>query len=193
MNIFALSALSFSMSLDAFTASVVRGSNDKNTAKGLPKLLYALKIGLIFGVIEAITPIIGYFIGELARGVVQTFDHWVSFVLLSGLGIHLIYEALHPDDADDTPTPATSWIKTLLTAFATSIDAMIVGVSLAFLEVNIWLASAMIGIFTTIMATLGVYFGSKLGEKFGHKAQIFGGVVLMLIGLFILLTHLHIL
>lgn len=191
MNIIALTALSFSMSMDAFTVSIVRGSSDKTLAdSGKQRFWQALKIGLVFGMIEAITPILGYFVGVLAQNVVQDFDHWLSFILLSGLGLHLIYETLTEQPNKKIAPKPTSLNKTILTAFATSIDAMVIGVSLAFLNVNIWLAGLMIGSFTTMMTTIGVYLGVKLGEKMGNKAQIFGGVVLILIGLFILITHL---
>lgn len=190
MNFISLSALSLSMSMDAFTASIVRGSSDKNLApQGLQRFLQALKIGVIFGIIETIAPIFGYFVGVLAHNVVQAYDHWISFILLSGLGLHLIYETLTETDDQSTANP-TSLTKTILTAFATSIDAMIVGVSLAFLNVNIWLAGLMIGSCTTVMTTIGVYLGGKLGEKLGNKAQIIGGIVLILIGIFILISHL---
>lgn len=191
MNIFALSALSFSMSMDAFAVSVVRGATDKHIpSAGFSRLMYALKIGVIFGTIETITPIFGYFIGTLAQQLVQDFDHWLSFVLLSGLGSHIIYESLTSQDNEAIEPKSTSFGKTILTAFATSIDAMVIGISLAFLNVNIWLAGLMIGAFTTIMATLGVFLGAKLSEKLGNKAQILGGVVLILIGVFILISHL---
>lgn len=186
MNIFALTALSFGMSMDAFAASVVRGASADLSGNRLVK---AFKIGIVFGVVEAITPIIGYFLGVLAQDLVRGFDHWVSFVLLGGLGIHLMYEAIFGKDDDGEPTK-NSLIKTILTAFATSIDAMIIGVSLAFLNVNIWLASLLIGMATTIMATFGVYLGAKIGTKIGNKAQILGGIVLIGIGVFILMTHL---
>lgn len=191
MNIFALSALSFSMSMDAFAVSVVRGATDKHIPSvGFSRLMYALKIGVIFGTIETITPIFGYFIGTLAQQLVQDFDHWLSFVLLSGLGSHIIYESLTSQDNEVIEPKSTSFGKTILTAFATSIDAMVIGISLAFLNVNIWLAGLMIGAFTTIMATLGVFLGAKLYQKIGNKAEIFGGIVLILIGVFILISHL---
>lgn len=191
MNSLSLAVLSFSMSMDAFTASIVRGSNDKTIAEaGIQRFWQALKIGLIFGCIETITPIFGYFIGGLAQHAVQSFDHWLSFILLSGLGLHLIYETLTKKDDDVISIKSTSLTKTILTAFATSIDAMVIGVSLAFLNVNIWIAGLMIGSFTTIMTTIGVYLGVKLGAKLGNKAQILGGVILILIGLSILISHL---
>ncbi|WP_066803082.1 manganese efflux pump MntP [Moraxella oblonga] len=186
MNIVALTALSFGMSMDAFAASVVRGASVHLSDN---RLFQAFKIGIIFGIVEAITPIIGYFLGVLANDLVQGFDHWVSFVLLGGLGVHLMYEAVFGVD-DDGKSIKNNLAKTILTAFATSIDAMIVGVSLAFLDVNIWLASLLIGMATTTMATFGVCLGAKIGKEVGNKAQILGGVVLIGIGVFILMTHL---
>lgn len=191
MNIFALSVLSFSMSMDAFAVSVVRGTNDKKIpSASLARLVYALKIGIIFGLIETATPIFGYFIGVLAQQVVQNFDHWVSFLLLSGLGLHIIYESLTSQNNQNLEPRTTSLSKTILTAFATSIDAMVIGISLAFLNVNIWIAGVMIGLFTTTMVTFGVFIGARLYQKIGNKAELFGGIVLILIGIFILVSHL---
>lgn len=191
MNIFALSVLSFSMSMDAFAVSVVRGTNDKKIpSASLARLVYALKIGIIFGLIETATPIFGYFIGVLAQQVVQNFDHWVSFLLLSGLGLHIIYESLTSQNNQNREPKSTSLGKTILTAFATSIDAMVIGISLAFLNVNIWIAGVMIGLFTTTMVTFGVFIGARLYQKIGNKAELFGGIVLILIGIFILVSHL---
>ncbi|MDO4449391.1 MAG: manganese efflux pump MntP family protein [Moraxella sp.] len=189
MNIITLAALSFGMSMDAFAASVVRGASADLSGNAHNRLLQAFKIGIVFGIVEAITPVIGYYLGVLAQDLVQGFDHWVSFILLGGLGVHLIYEAMFGKDDDGEPVK-NSLAKTILTAFATSIDAMIIGVSLAFLEVNIWLASFLIGMATTIMATFGVYLGAKIGKEVGNKAQIMGGIVLIGIGIFILVTHL---
>lgn len=191
MNIFALSVLSFSMSMDAFAVSVVRGTNDKKIpSANLARIVYALKIGIIFGLIETATPIFGYFIGVLAQQVVQDFDHWVSFLLLSGLGLHIIYESLTSQNNQHLEPKTTSLSKTILTAFATSIDAMVIGISLAFLNVNIWIAGVMIGLFTTTMVTFGVFIGARLYQKIGNKAELFGGIVLILIGIFILVSHL---
>lgn len=202
MNLLALIALAFGMSTDAFAAAVVRGTSEAQLAKSANSLTVtpktALKIGMIFGMTEAITPIIGYFIGKFAHSWVQAFDHWLSFVLLVGIGGHLIYETLMDKEdseeadaeADNDMPKSPSLAKTILTAIATSIDAMVVGVSLAFLGVSIWLASLLIGIATFIMASVGVFVGAKLGAKVGKIAQIIGGLVLMGIGGLILMTHL---
>lgn len=183
MSIVALIALAFAMSMDAFAAAIVQGTHKRTTT-----FATALKVGATFGITEMLMPMAGYFVGRFAHVFVQAFDHWLSFVLLAGIGGHLIYETIG-DKNDTSPKPA-SFTKTLLTAFATSIDAMIVGVSLAFLSVNIWLAGALIGLTTFLMTTLGVSVGATLGKKVGKIAQIMGGVVLIAIGVFILVTHL---
>ncbi|UXZ04906.1 manganese efflux pump MntP [Moraxella nasicaprae] len=183
MNAIALIALAFAMSMDAFAAAIVQGTHKRTVS-----VATALKVGATFGITEMLMPMMGYFVGRFAHAFVQAFDHWLSFILLAGIGGHLIYETIG-DGGDEMPKP-TSFTKTLLTAFATSIDAMIVGVSLAFLSVNIWLAGALIGLTTFLMTTLGVSVGATLGKKVGKIAQIMGGVVLIAIGVFILVTHL---
>lgn len=191
MNAQTLMALSFGMSMDAFAASISQGS----TLEPLDhkKMLFsALRVGTVFGVVEAMTCVVGYFLGVMAEDWVSRFDHWVSFVLLGGIGLHLIYGSLF-GEADKTIKPKlvkNTAIMTVITAIATGIDSMIVGVSLAFLGVNIWFAATMIGIFTTVMATFGVCLGRRLGERIGKLFEILGGLVLIGIGVFILLSHL---
>lgn len=189
MNLITLTALSWGMSMDAFAASLTRGVAYKEGKNRSILLIYALKTGLIFGLIESIAPVIGYFIGTFAKNVVQNYDHWVSFILLSCLGVHTIHEALKQNKQGQV-IEKNSLFKTVLTAIATSIDALIVGVSLAFLEVNIWLAAGLIGCCTAVMVSLGVGLGVKLGEKWGKKAEILGGGVLILVGILILISHL---
>lgn len=187
MNIIALLVLSLGMSMDAFAAAIAKGSmHQKHT------LLSAFKIGVIFGIIEALTPLIGYGLGVVAEGWVSRFDHWLAFVLLGGLGVYLIYEAVNDDTKEHLSMPAEQGLKlTILTAFATSIDALVIGISLAFVQANIWLACLMIGTATTVMATIGVYLGAILGDTIGKTAEVLGGVVLIGIGSFILWSHLN--
>lgn len=185
MNIITLVLLAFGMSMDAFAASLAKGS-----AHTRMTLLAALKVGVVFGVVEAITPVAGYFLGVMAESWVSRFDHWLSFILLSALGLHLIYQATTPKDDSLPSRTKNHWYLTILTAFATSIDAMVVGISLAFLGVNIWLASALIGVATTLMSTLGIYLGARMGDKIGSTAEVIGGVILIGIGGFILWSHL---
>ena len=184
MSLIALIILPFGMSMDAFSVAIAKGT----AARGMT-LTKAVKHGLVFGVVEAIAPVIGWLMGKVAHQWMESVDHWIGFVLLMILGIRCIYEAIWGDE-DDEASEARTGIWLLITAIATSIDAMVVGVSLAFLEVNIWLSAALIGFATTIMATMGLYFGRRLGERFGKGAMIAGGVVLMVIGSSILYNHL---
>lgn len=184
MNLLALTSLSFGMSMDAFAAALAKGATDKNSS-----WLLALKGGVFFGVVEATAPMLGFLLAKVASDQVASFDHWIAFVLLMVLGVRFITQAIW---GDHTPAQATTANQSMLlmTAIATSIDSMVVGVSLAFLEVNIYLACALIGLVTTLMATMGLYLGNRLSAYFGKLAMAFGGVVLMVIGSSILYSHL---
>lgn len=184
MNIFALILLAFAMSTDAFAAAIGKGVKLKQ-----PRFSYALKMGLTFGVIEAITPLIGWSIGRVAASYVEAWDHWIALLLLSGLGAHLIYESFHADDDEDVLPKKQSFAAVVLTAIGTSIDAMTVGVGLAFIDVNIALAATLIGTATFTMVTIGVMLGSALGSIIGKRAETFGGMILIAVGLWIFFSH----
>lgn len=188
MSIISLVALAFGMSMDAFATAIAKGATYQN-----PSLTRALKAGVLFGVIEGVAPIIGWLLGEAAQGWLSHVDHWVAFALLSFLAFKFMRDALKGDVQikDDQQNMAKSGFGLMLiTAVATSIDSLVVGVSLAFLEVNIWLAAALIGLATMIMVTLGLYLGNRLGRRFGRVAMFVGGVVLLMIGTTILVSHL---
>lgn len=155
-----------------------------------PRLTEAFRIGLIFGSIEAITPLVGWLIGKSAAGYVEAWDHWIAFSLLTVLGLHMIYEGTRPDEGSEEHEAQKSLFRTCLTAFSTSIDAMAVGVGLAFINVNIWIASALIGLATTLMVTIGIMLGRAIGLVMGHRAEIFGGLTLIAVGAWILYGHL---
>lgn len=181
MNPIALLFLALSMSADAFAAAIGKGASLKN-----PRFTDALKMGLIFGSIETITPLIGWALGNAATSYVDAWGHWIAFVLLVALGLHMLYEGMKPGN-EETETPSKhSLFKIVVTAFSTSIDAMAVGVSLAFVNVNILLAAGLIGLATTIMVTLGVMLGRVVGSLFGHRAEILGGLTLIAVGVWIL-------
>jgi len=186
LNIITLSVLSLAMSTDAFAASITKGSSLKN-----PRILSAIKLGLIFGCIEAIAPVLGWLIGSAGAEYVEAYDHWIAFILLVGLGIHMIIESRKDDDddADEVPSNKRSLMATLLTAVGTSIDAMTVGISLAFMKVNIYVAAAMIGLATTVMVTIGSLLGNVMSGWVGKKAEAIGGIALILIGSGILYSH----
>ena len=191
-----LFALALSLSVDAFAAALGKGAGQTKVS-----LLGALRIGAVFGAMEALMPLIGFLIGIALSAWVASVDHWIAFVLLSAVGLHMIWEALSDnveesvDEAAESVAPGISregpkWFRLVLAAFATSIDALVVGVSLAMMNVNILLAVAIIGGVTTIMATIGVLIGRKAGDWLGHWAEVIGGIVLIAIGSIILYEHL---
>ena len=187
MNLASTALLALAMSTDAFAAAVSKG-----TALQKPRWSEALRTGVIFGVIEAITPLIGWALGYTASSFVKSWDHWIAFTLLSLLGIRMIFAALQaPDEAGgEKPMRHGFWVLAI-TGFATSIDAMVVGVGLAFLDENILPIAAAIGFMTFFMVTLGVMVGRLLGSFAGRWAEAFGGVLLIGIGSMILYEHLH--
>jgi putative Mn2+ efflux pump MntP len=186
MNFPSLILLALAMSTDAFAAAIGKGA-----AMQRPRFVQALRIGLLFGVIEAITPLIGWLVGSIATQWVAAWDHWIAFTLLLVLGVSMVREGLSTDDDDEPAAPQhQSVIKLALTAVATSIDAMAVGVGLAFVDVNIIEASLLIGLATTIMVTIGILLGRVLGGLIGKRAEIVGGLVLIGVGTVILYEHL---
>lgn len=194
MSIFAMIFLALGMSMDAFAAALARGTC-------LSKQLNVLKLfktGLVFGGVEMLAPLLGYLLGSMARHWVSQWDHWLAFGLLLILGGRMIYEAFSDDEdhhAKQTTQPEPARKRDLcllvMTAFATSIDSLVVGVGLAFLEVNIFVAALLIGLATTTMATLGLYLGRILGDKIGKWAEMAGGLVLIAIGCSVLVDHLN--
>jgi putative Mn2+ efflux pump MntP len=175
--------LAFSMSVDAFAVSVGRGA-----ALGRPHYSEALRTGAVFGVVEAITPVIGWAAGVAASGLVEAVDHWIAFTLLAGVGLHMLHAAVRKQpDAE----PSGRSLRVLMaTAVGTSLDAMAVGVSLAFLEVNIVVIAIAIGIATFLMSSGGILVGRLIGARLGRFAEAAAGVALIGLGLSILVEHL---
>ena len=188
MGFIELFLIGVGLSMDAFAVSVCKGLNmrDKINYK------HAGLIALFFGGFQALMPIVGYFLGVNFEGLIKSFDHWIAFVLLAFLGGRMIYEAVTGKD-DEEETDSSLKIKELfMLAVATSIDALAVGITFAFLSVNIWSAVSIIGITTFILAFAGVIIGNKFGSRYKNKAEIAGGIILILIGTKILLEHLGI-
>lgn len=187
MNLASIALLALAMSTDAFTAAVGKG-----IALEKPKWREALRTGAIFGVIEALTPIVGWGLGLTAAEQVKDWDHWIAFVLLGGLGLRMVWCGFQAPAVAAAERPARHgfWLLAV-TGFATSIDAMAVGVGLAFLDVDILPVAAAIGLTTFVMVTVGVMVGRVLGAIAGKRAEIVGGIVLIGIGTTILVEHLH--
>jgi|SRR5690606_32475059 len=174
------------MSTDAFAAAVSKGASLTR-----PTLSEALRTGVIFGVIEALTPIIGWALGSVAAPYVKASDHWIAFVVLGVLGLRMIYNGLRDEQDEDTrPRMRHSFWLLAATGLATSIDAMAVGVTLAFIDSNILITALVIGAATLLMVTLGVMVGRILGAALGRRAEVLGGAALICIGSLILYEHL---
>jgi putative Mn2+ efflux pump MntP len=152
MSNIANSVIAVSMSADAFAASISKGMVVR-----APSLRYALRIGFIFGAVEAITPLIGWLIGMMASDVIGAVDHWIAFAILALIGIKMMYESTH--NTEETPRPSPTLRILILTAIGTSMDAMAVGMTFALLDVNIWFMAALIGFATFAMSTIGVMAG----------------------------------
>ncbi|WP_152081385.1 manganese efflux pump MntP [Enterobacter oligotrophicus] len=185
MNISATILLAFGMSMDAFAASIGKGATLHK-----PKFSEALRTGLIFGAIETLTPLIGWGLGMLASQFVLEWNHWIAFVLLVFLGGRMVLEGFRANsDEDDEPQHRHGFWLLVTTAIATSLDAMAVGVGLAFLQVNIIATALAIGCATLIMSTVGMMVGRFIGPLLGKRAEILGGIVLIGIGAQILWAH----
>lgn len=190
MGFFELLALAVGLSMDAFAVSVCKGLGMKKASlKGMSIC------GAWFGGFQALMPLIGFLLGSLFARAIEAFDHWVAFGLLAVIGINMLKEAFSSGCECGDDRNADLSFKTMLTmAVATSIDALAVGISLAMAgDVNIWIAVALIGITTFLLSGAGVKIGSIFGDKFEKKAQIAGGVILILLGAKILLEHLGVL
>ncbi len=188
MSPIAIAVLSISMSADAFAAAIGRGAQHR------PTVPQALRSGLVFGVVEAVTPLIGFALGVAAADFVEAVDHWIAFGLLGAVGLKMIWEALKRDEAEADARPASRGLLALVaTAVGTSIDAGAVGVGLALLNANIWLIAFCIGFTTFAMATIGLLIGKIAGTRLGRVAELVGGLALIALGCKILLEHLGVL
>ena len=185
MNLSATILLAFGMSMDAFAASIGKGATLHK-----PKFSEAVRTGLIFGAIETLTPLVGWGLGMLASQFILEWNHWIAFILLVFLGGRMIVEGFRgdSDEACEAPHRHGFWLL-VTTAFATSLDAMAVGVGLAFLQVSIVTTALAIGCATFIMSTLGIMVGRLIGPLLGKRAEILGGIVLIGIGSEILWSH----
>lgn len=173
------------LAMDAFSVSVSDG-----ILIGRVKLSQAVKIALFFGFFQFMMPVLGYLAGSTFSGVIQGCDHWVAFCLLALIGGKMVYEALtEKEDGDNNANPLSFKTLTIL-AIATSIDALAVGITFATIATPVILSSLIIGITTFFISFSGVYLGSRCGDIFGNKAEIAGGVILIIIGLKILIEHL---
>ena len=188
MNILELFILAVGLSMDAFAVAVCKGLNMK-------KIDYkqAIIIALFFGGFQGLMPLIGWILGKQFESYITSIDHWIAFGLLAFIGVQMIIEAIKGDDEEKEQSSEIKIKELIALAIATSIDALAVGITFAFLQASIIPSISLIAIITFILSIVGVVIGNKFGAKYKSKAELAGGVVLVLIGLKILLEHLRIL
>lgn len=185
VNFITILLTAIGLSMDAFAVSLTIGLDvDKKEQKKA-----ALMSGLYFGGFQALMPVIGYLLGVKFTKYIESVDHWIAFGLLAIIGINMIREAISGDDKDEVPEDYLNHKKFVVLAIATSIDALAVGVSFAFLNVNIISSAVTIGITTFLFSVVAVVIGKKIGDILKNKAEILGGVILIIIGIKILLEH----
>ena len=188
MGIVELALIAVGLSMDAFAVSVCKGLGMKRLDMG-----QALVIALFFGGFQALMPLAGWALGSGFQFYIEPVDHWIAFALLAFIGGKMLYDAFHEEDGDEPVAGEAARLdlkEILMLAIATSIDALAVGVSFAFLQVDIVPAISLIGVITFALSLVGVAAGHQFGARFEKPATIVGGLVLILIGLKILLEHL---
>ena len=197
MNFIALIFTSFALSMDAFAVSITKGMTIKNLKKST-----ALKMALAFGVFQGAMPLLGWALGISFESYIKSIDHWVAFILLGFIGLNMIkgfFDDRKEENASELEFSATTDVDDLsnkeiiMLAVATSIDALAVGISFAFLNVSIIPAASIICIITFLVCVVGVFVGNKVGDIFNGYAELVGGVILILIGFNIFNEHTQIL
>jgi len=182
MSLLELFIIAVGLSMDAFAVSICKGLTLRK--KELPK---AVTAGLWFGLFQGIMPLAGFFLGARFSSLVEDCDHWIAFVLLAFIGGRMIWESRR---AESCPDPSFRWNAMLPLAVATSIDALAVGVSFAFLRVNIFIASGIIAATTFVLSVAGTEAGRAFGSRYKSRAELAGGIILIAIGTKILIQHL---
>lgn len=186
MDFVTLLTLAVGLAMDAFAVSICKGlaMREKVLKKGII-------VGLWFGGFQALMPTIGFFLGTQFKDQITSIDHWIAFVLLGLIGINMVKEAFSNEEEQADDSIAVK--EMFMLAVATSIDALAVGITFAFLNVHIVSAASMIGVCTFLISFAGVKIGNIFGTKYKSKAELAGGIILILLGFKILFEHLHIL
>ncbi len=182
MGIIELVLTGIGLAMDAFAVATCKGLASKKAT-----WTNAIIIGLWFGIFQALMPLVGFFVGSTFSAYIESIDHWVAFALLAFIGLKMIYDAFK--GGEENSNASLAFKVMLVMAIATSIDALAVGISFSFLQVNIWLAIAIIGVITFTLSMIGYKIGNLLGSKFEKWAELAGGIILVLLGLKIMLEH----
>lgn len=184
MDLITTVLIAFGLAADAFAASITSGIKIKRLS-----IKNALMIATFFGFFQAIMPLVGWLVGRGLKGLISEVDHWVAFGLLSFVGYRMIYESIHAETTKKEVDPLNLYILLTL-SIATSIDALVVGISFAFLQNYIATLVISIGVVTFILSFIGVFIGNRFGNWFNNKIEVVGGLILIFIGAKILFEHL---
>lgn len=184
MSFVELLFISIGLAMDAFAVSVGKGLSVAKLKPG-----HYVSVSLWFGIFQALMPLGGFFLGVSFADKVQAYDHWIAFVLLGLIGANMVKEALSKDNGNSHDS-SFAFVSMMLLAIATSIDALAVGVSFAFLDVDIWTSVLVIGVVTALCSAVGLKIGNIFGLKYKSRAELFGGIILICIGVKILVEHL---
>jgi putative Mn2+ efflux pump MntP len=184
MSFLEILLIAFSMSMDAFAVCLAAGTQKRSSG---PRPIF--RLAFHFGLFQFFMPVIGWFAGTTILRYISAYDHWVAFGLLAFVGIRMISSGINQNSENQKNDPSRGWNLVLL-AFATSIDALAIGFSLGMVGVTIWYPAVVIGVVTGLISWLGILLGNRLGAKFGKRMEIIGGIILILMGLRILLSHL---
>ena len=185
MGILEVVLIAIGLAMDAFAVSICKGLSMKKMS-----WKKAIIVGGYFGIFQGLMPVIGYFLGTTFENLVTKIDHWIAFVLLVFIGINMLKEAF--GNESENCNDKVDFKTMVVLAIATSIDALAVGITFAFLKTNIVLASILIAIITFVVCIIGVKIGNKFGDKYERKAETVGGLILIFMGIKILLEHLSI-
>lgn len=186
MQLITLFFIAVSLSMDAFAVSISNGICTKGFG-----VRDGIRLGVFFGGFQFLMPTIGFLLGTSVQTYIQAADHWIAFLLLGGIGLTMVWEAMKGEEEESLckNVPLTGK-RLLMQAVATSVDALAVGISFALLKVNIWFSASVIGVVTFAVSFAGGFLGNKLGSLFRKRAQILGGIILIVIGARILWEHL---
>lgn len=183
MPFFTVSLIAMGLAMDCLAVAITSGLAIKNL-----KIHHALQIAIFFGSFQALMPIMGWLAGTGLKGFLSAWDHWVAFILLGAIGLKMIYEARKLPDHRKDFNPLKFYVLLIL-SLATSIDALAIGVSFAFLRITLLVPIALIGFITFFISFLGVFLGHHMGHFFENKMEMGGGIILLIIAFKVLLEH----
>ena len=176
--------IAVALAMDAFAVSLAMVASGRSTG---PRA--AFRLSFHFGLFQFLMPVAGWALGRSIVSYISAFDHWVAFGLLLFVGGRMVYSGAGPRDEEKPPGDPSRGLSLVILSLAVSIDALAVGLTFAMLEVSIWYPSLVVGVTASLISLVGIHLGNRLSERFGQRMEIIGGIVLILIGLRILMTH----